>query len=97
MIVLALLVIADAHIATALVGHHTIVEPTCGARLPTLTRDASPAVLQSVAPRPVTVSQSPSPLLHGPALASSALEPLVVPTGSWPQGQLQAFVHVFLY
>lgn len=42
MIVLALLSIADAHIATAFAGDHAIVEPTCGASLPTFTRDASP-------------------------------------------------------
>jgi hypothetical protein len=94
---LSLLIIADAHIVTALAGDQAIVEPTCGARLPTLTRDANPSALQSVEPRPSPVSQSPSPLLDGLVLASSPLEPSLFPNGSWYQDQLHALVHVFLF
>jgi hypothetical protein len=58
MIVLALLIIADAHIATAFAGNQAIVEPTCVASLPTLKRDASPSVLQSLEPMPSTLSHT---------------------------------------
>lgn len=95
MIVLSLLLIADAHIATAVAGDRVIVETTCGAGLPTLTRDASPSGLQRMEPGPSTVSPSPSPLLHGPVLASSTLEPSLFPSGHWLPDPLHALVHVF--
>ena len=60
LLMLGVLVMADAHIVTALAGGHVVVESTCGAGLPTLTRDASPSVLQSLEPTPSTLSQSPS-------------------------------------
>ena len=97
MFVLALLISADAHIATAFAGNQAIVEPTCGARLPTLKRDASPSVIHNSEPRPSTVSHSPSPLLHEPVLALSTLEKWFFPNGNWHQDQLHAFVHVFLF
>jgi hypothetical protein len=100
LLMLGVLVIADAHIATALAGDHAIVEPTCGASLPTLTRDASPAVLQRLKPissTSSTVSQSPSPLLHGPVLSPSTFEPSLLPNEHWPQDPLHALVHVFLF
>ena len=97
MIVLALLSIADAHLASAFAGNQAIVEPTCGALLPTLKRDANPSGLQSMEPRPSPVSQSPSTLPHAPALASATLEQSVSPNSSWHQDQLHDFVHVFLF
>jgi hypothetical protein len=97
MIVLGLLVIADAHIVTALAGEHAIVEPTCGARLPTLTRDVSPLIPQGLEPRPSPVSQSPSPLLPVQVLSPSTFEPSRLPNGNWPQDSLHALVHVFLF
>jgi len=96
MLVLALLVIGDAHIVTALAGGHATVEPTCGASLPTLRRDASPSALQSVAPTPSTVSQSLSPLLHAQALSPSTFEQSLLPHARWHQDPLHALVHVFL-
>jgi hypothetical protein len=100
MLVLSLLVIAcvsDVHIATAFVGDQAAGETTCGVGLPTLKGDASPSVLQSLEPRPATLSHSPSPLLHGPVLASSTLEQSFFPNGNWHQDQLHNFVHVFLF
>ena len=97
MFVLALLISADAHIATAFAGNQAIVEPTCGARLPTLKRDASPSVLHSLEPMSSTLNHSPSPLLQGPVLASSTLEKSFSPNGNWHQDQLYDFVHVFLF
>lgn len=97
LLVLGVLVIADAHIVTAFAGDHAIVEPTCGASLPTLTRDASPSVLQRLEPTFSTISQSPSPLLHGPVRASSTLEPSFFPNGNCHQDPLHALVHVFLF
>ena len=97
MIVLGLLVIADAHIATAFAGDQAILEPTCGANLPTLKRDASPSVLHRLEPRPSTLSHSPPPLLHVQALSPSPFEKSFSPNGSWRQDQLHDFVHVFLF
>jgi hypothetical protein len=100
MLVLSLLVIAcisDAHIATAFAGDQATVEPTCGAGLPTLKRDASPSVLQSLEPRPSTLSPIASTLLHVQALASSILEQSFFPNGNWHQDQLHGMVHVFLF
>ncbi|HSF30485.1 MAG TPA: hypothetical protein VLK82_08450 [Candidatus Tectomicrobia bacterium] len=100
MIVLSVLVIAcvsDAHIATAFAGDQATAETICGLGLPSLKGDASPSVLQSLVPRPSPVSQSPSPLLHGPILSSSTLEPSLFPNGTWYQDQLYGFVHVFLF
>jgi hypothetical protein len=97
LLVLALLVIADAHIVTALAGGHATVEPTCGASLPTLTRDASSPVLQRLEPRPSPVSQSLSPLPHGPVLSPATFEPSLFPNGNRQQDQLHALVHVLLF
>jgi hypothetical protein len=97
MLVLAFLIIADAHIATAFAGNHAIVEPTCGASLPTLKRDASPSVLHRLEPMSSTLSHSPSTLLHGPVLSSSTLEKSFSPNGKWHQDQLHDLVHVFLF
>jgi hypothetical protein len=97
MIVLALLSIADAHIGTAIAGGRVIIEPTCGASVPTLRRDASPSVLQSLEPRPSPVSHSPATLLHGSVLASSTLEQSFSPNGNGHQDPLHAVVHVFLF
>ncbi len=96
-IVLALLSIADAHIATAFAGGRVIVEPTCVASLPTLKRDASPSVLQSLEPRPSTLSHSPSTLLHVQVLSPSTFEQSLLPNGNWHQDQLHDLVHVFLF
>jgi hypothetical protein len=100
MLVLSLLVIAcvsDAHIATAFAGDQATVETICGVGLPMVKGDVNPSGLQSLAPRPSPVSQSPSLLLHGPVLASSTLEQSFFPNGSWPQDPLHALVHVFLF
>lgn len=97
MIVLALLISADAHILTVFAGNQAIVEPTCGAGLPTLTRDASPSVLQSLEPKPSTLSQSPATLLHVQVLSPSTFEQAVFPSGNWHQDQIYEFVHVFLF
>jgi hypothetical protein len=100
MLVLSLLVIAcvsDAHIATASAGDQATVETTCGVGLPTLRSDASPSVLQSLEPRPSTLSHSPSTLLHGPVLSPSTFEQSLLPNGSWHQDQLHDLVHVFLF
>ncbi len=100
MLVLSLLVIAcvsDAHIPTAFAGDQATVETTCGIGLPTLTRDASPSALHGLEPRPATLSQSPSTLLHGAVLASPTLEQSFFPNGNWHQDQLHDLVHVFLF
>ena len=87
-LVLSLVVIAcvsDAHIATAFAGNQAIVEPTCVASLPTLKRDASPSVLQSLEPRPSPLSHGPSTLLHVQVLSPSTFEHLLFPNGNWHQ------------
>lgn len=96
MLVLGLLVIADAHIATAFAGDQAIVEPTCGASLPTLQRDATPSI-HSLELMPSTLSQIASTLLHVQALSPSTFEQSLLPNGNWHQDQLQDFVHVFLF
>lgn len=97
MVALAFLVIADAHIATALAGDRVIVEATCEARLPTLNRTPLPLIVQTVEAKPPPACQSPSPLLHPLVLASSSLDPLWFPPGERHQDQLHALVHVFLF
>lgn len=97
LLMLGVLVIADAHIITALAGDHAIVEPTCGASLPTLKRDASPSVLQSVESKPLTVSYTASTLPPVQVLSPSPVEQSVSLNGNCHQNPLHALVHVFLF
>jgi hypothetical protein len=100
MVVLSLLVIAcvsDAHVATAFAGDQATVETTCGVGLPTLSRDASPSVLQSVEPMPSPLSHIASALLHVQGRSPSTFEQSLFPNGNGHQDQLHNLVHVFLF
>lgn len=97
MLVLGVLVIADAHIVTAIAQGRAVVEPTCGTGAPVLQRGTESIAIGSMESWPSPSSHIDPTVLDAKRCMASILEVLSVPTGNPHQHKLHAFVHVFRF
>jgi hypothetical protein len=97
LLVLGILVIADAHIVTAAAGDHAIVEATCGAGLPVFTQGMKALAIASMEPIPSALGTLDTILPYVNVYPPYSLEEHSLPTGNCHQDKLYHLVHVFLF